>query len=226
MYKTYVMHYTPLEARRKFIDSQLAKMDITNVEFITQFDREELTEEILDKHYNQDMEAHRNACAISMRGERYKYEEMSPPSISLNMKHLTAFKKLANQKEKFGLFIEDDCRFCDGKKTIDSIIDSSPPNWDVMVVGGAFDHKICDYRNSFTRSQHTYLYANHPATNTTSSILYKKESAAKILPHMEAFCLPIDWQLNHAFHEAKLNVYHTYPYLCTQGDFRSTAKDE
>ena len=151
---------------------------------------------------------------------------MSLPSISLNMKHLTAFKKLANQKEKFGLFIEDDCRFYDSEKTIDSIINSSPPSWDVIVVGGAFDHKICDYRNSFTRNKNTYLYANHPATNTTSSILYKKESAAKILPYMETFCLPIDWQLNHVFHEAELNVYHTYPYLCTQGDFRSTAKDE
>ena len=69
MYKTYVMHYAPLEERHEFISSQLAKAGITNVEFITQFDKEELTEEILDKHYNQDMETHRNACAISMRGE-------------------------------------------------------------------------------------------------------------------------------------------------------------
>tara|TARA_R110000824_G_scaffold387152_1_gene582311 strand:- start:124 stop:804 length:681 start_codon:yes stop_codon:yes gene_type:complete len=226
MYKTYVMHYKPLEERRKFINSQLAKMNITNVQFITQFDRGDLTDEMINRHYNRDTDAHRIACEISMRGEQYNYEEMPTPSISLNMKHLTAFQKLASQKEEFGLFIEDDCRFYNSEKTMDSIINNAPPHWDVLVIGGPFDHNICSYRNIFVKNQNTYLYANHPATNTTSSILYRKQSAVKILPYLETFCLPIDWQLNHAFCEAKLNVYHTYPYLCTQGDFRSTANDQ
>jgi hypothetical protein len=47
MYKTYVMHYTPLKDRREFISQQLLLKGISDAEFITEFDREDLTEQDL-----------------------------------------------------------------------------------------------------------------------------------------------------------------------------------
>lgn len=227
MYKTYVMHYTPLQERRQFITKQLLLKNIGDFEFVTQFDREELTEEDLNR-YNKDPKFHRAACEISMREHgyagrlEYNYEEMTLPSISLDMKHLTAFNKFIEQDKEFGLFLEDDCRFVDYVTKIEDVIKNAPNDWDVIFLGGAFDHGII----TPLKMINGYILADHPATNTTSSILYKKESVTNILPYMESFCLSIDWQLNYAFHEAKLNVYHICPYLCTQGDFRSTAKDD
>ena len=226
MYKTYVMHYTPLQDRHRFINQQLLLMDISNAEFIIEFDREDIKEQDLAR-YNEGVDFHREVCDISLgshgfAGEMpYKYEKMTLPSISLNLKHLCAFKKFVDQDKDFALFLEDDCMLVNYESGVEDVITDAPSDWDVIFLGGAFDHGILKP----LKLVNGYVLADHPATNTTSSILYKKESAAKILPHMESFCTSIDWQLNYAFHKEKLNVYHTYPYLCTQGNFRSTAKD-
>jgi len=47
-------------------------------------------------------------------------------------------------------------------------------------------------------------------------MIFKRDAMKKILPYVDPFCLPIDWQLNYAFKMADLNVYHTTPYLCHQ----------
>ena len=233
MYKTYVMHYTPLKDRREFIDRQLLNQGISDAEFITEFDKEDLTEQDLSA-YNKDKDLHKELCEISRKphgliGESpYSYEELSPSSISLNLKHLEAFRRFLDQELRYGLFLEDDCRFIE-HKDIQDVIQNAPPNWDVLFIGGAFDHRVINVASIYSASpstQHDYVLARHPATNTTSSIIYNQSSVRRFLPYVESFCLPIDWQLNYAFHKLNLNVYHTYPYLCTQGDFRSTAKDE
>ena len=231
MYKTYVMHYTPLSERREFILNQLASANIKNFELVTEFDREHLTQEDLSR-YNKDHDFHKEVCEISRQPHGfaglspYNYQEMSLPSISLNLKHLYAFKNFLKQDLDFGLFLEDDCYFTGPSAAIDVIIKKAPNDWDVIFLGGAFDHGIISPLKAYGNNQQGYLLAAHPATNTTSSIIYNKQSVSKIIPYMEQFCVPIDWQLNYAFHKAELNVYHIYPYICSQGQFRSTAKDD
>ena len=227
MFKTYIMHYTPLSERKGFVLDQLSIAGISDFEFITEFDREDLTDEDLLK-YDRDPDVHKRVSEISRRPHgfagslQYNYEQMSLSSVSLNLKHLEAFKRFLDQDLDFALFLEDDCRFTNSTK-VETVIEQAPENWDVIFLGGAFSHGII---TPISLVGGSYILAQHPSTNTTSSIIYNKDSVRKILPHMESFCVPIDWQLNYAFYKANLNVYHTYPYLCTQGDFRSTAKDE
>lgn len=227
MFKTYIMHYTPLSERKGFVLDQLSTAGISDFEFITEFDREDLTDEDLLK-YDKDPDVHKRVSEISRRPHgfagslQYNYEQMSLSSVSLNLKHLEAFKRFLDQDLDFALFLEDDCRFTNSTK-VETVIEQAPENWDVIFLGGAFSHGII---TPISLVGGSYILAQHPSTNTTSSIIYNKDSVRKILPHMESFCVPIDWQLNYAFYKANLNVYHTYPYLCTQGDFRSTAKDE
>lgn len=221
------MHYTPLSERKGFVLDQLSTAGISDFEFITEFDREDLTDEDLLK-YDRDPDVHKRVSEISRRPHgfagslQYNYEQMSLSSVSLNLKHLEAFKRFLDQDLDFALFLEDDCRFTNSTK-VETVIEQAPENWDVIFLGGAFSHGII---TPISLVGGSYILAQHPSTNTTSSIIYNKDSVRKILPHMESFCVPIDWQLNYAFYKANLNVYHTYPYLCTQGDFRSTAKDE
>lgn len=226
MYKTYVMHYQPLKDRRDFIINQLSSKGIENFELITDFDKDVLTDDIIKNYYSEDPEKHFKECQVSMRqGEKYEFQKMNPSGISLCIKHVQAFEKTQNQKEEFALLLEDDCRFEDGGTPLDDIISNAPQDWDAIVIGGAFDHSICEYSFLDGEEGLVYLKAKHPSTNTTSSILYKRSTAEKIIPYVKPFSLPIDWQLNFAFWKAKLNVYHIYPYISTQGDFRSTAND-
>lgn len=230
--------------------TQLHSYGLSNFEFITNYDREELGQSVIDEFYLKNKDTHKKACSISMRsGEHYEYQEMGLPSISLNMKHIEAFHRTLEQAEAYSLFLEDDCRFVKDTISIDEIILDAPDDMDVLVLGGAFDHNICSYESYYSptcKSQiklwipqssnpsnifgegeepYRYLKANHPSTNTTSSILYKKSAVNKILEYLVPFCLPIDWQLNYVFSQANLNVYHLHPYLSTQGDFRSTVND-
>ena len=231
MYKTYIMHYSPLCERRGFILDQLSSAGINEFQLVTEFDRENLTQEDLLR-YNDDPDFHKEVCEISRQPHGfaglspYTYEKMRLPSISLNLKHLHAFKDFLKQDLEFALFLEDDCHFSGPSVRIDDIIKRAPNDWDVILLGGAFDHGIITPLEVYGNRQEGYILAAHPATNTTSSIIYNKRSASKILPYMEPFCVPIDWQLNYAFYKAELKVYHIYPYICGQGKFRSTAKDE
>jgi GR25 family glycosyltransferase involved in LPS biosynthesis len=226
LYKTYIMHYTPLKDRYEFMVQQLSSKGIKEFEFVTDFDKEELTEQITSQYYNQDADAHEKTSMISMRGETYRYRKMRIQELSLAIKHVSAFRKFAGQEKEFGLFLEDDCRFYKDGVSIEDLINNSPPDWDVIFIGGLFDHNICKYESGYKWGDSWYLKAEHPSTNTASSILYKKSTMPKILPYLSPFCLPFDWQLNHVFHMAELNVYHIYPYLCTQGDFESTLGHE
>lgn len=49
--KTYLVHYTKLEDRKKRVDQQFKRFGI-DFECISQFDQEDLTEELLEKHYD------------------------------------------------------------------------------------------------------------------------------------------------------------------------------
>lgn len=227
MYKTYVMHYTRLENRLPFIEKQLANKGISNYEMITSLDKEDIDDVILNKYYNDDKDYHKMVAKISIRnGVKYSYSRLNSGDISLCAKHITAFKKALKQEEEYCLFLEDDCKFYHTSITIEDIISSAPTGWDVIVLGGKFPHAICNYIDQVKINGITFLKAAHPSTNTTSSILYKKKTISKIFPYAKPFAMTIDWQLNYAFNEAKLNVYHLLPYICGQDDFGSVLQAE
>ena len=105
------MHYTPLSERKGFVLDQLSTAGISDLEFITEFDREDLTDEDLLK-YDKDPDVHKRVSEISRRPHgfagslQYNYEQMSLSSVSLNLKHLEAFKRFLDQDLDFALFLE------------------------------------------------------------------------------------------------------------------------
>ena len=217
------MHYKPATDRYYFMCNQLQENNIKNYEFVTELDKEELTQDIISESYDKSKESQAKASLITMRGDGpLEYQELQDASISLCLKYISTFKKFLNQEHEYALFLEDDCIF-KRSTTIETLIENAPEDLDVMFIGGAFDINIV----KVLKMTKGYALADHPATNTTSSMIFKKTAVQKIMDFVDPFCLPIDWQLNHAFKEADLNVYHTIPYICTQLSgiqFNSTIK--
>ena len=213
MYKTYVMHYKPAKDRYNFIIKQLEDNNIANYELVTDYDKEDLTEEIVNKYYDPDQEYQALASLASTRGAgAIDYRKLAPSEISLCVKYMKTFEKILEGDDENILFLEDDCNFKIKYPPINEIITQAPKDWDAIFIGGGFDINIVKILDIFPG----YALASHPATNTTSSMILKKETVKKIMEHASPFCLPIDWQLNYAFARSQLMVYHTIPYFCNQ----------
>lgn len=213
--KTYIIHYDKLTNRKQHILSELATIGIVDYEFVTKFNKEELTDEIINQYYDSSPETELNKAQITLskHGQtKYDYPKLSLSSISLCMKHIVSLNNFLNSEYEYCLIIEDDCHFCCKPNDIEHAIKKAPNNWDILFIGGAFNHSIFKHIMRLGN----YILADHPSTNTTSSLIYNKKSAKKTLKILNQFSLPIDWELNYNFFANNFNVYHTVPYLATQ----------
>ena len=223
MFKTYIPHYTKLVERKINAQNQLDSAGITDYEFIKEFDKEDLNLRIINKYYNRDPKEVLRRASITLNKHNkttYDYPELSLASVSLCMKHIVCLDKFIKSDSYYALILEDDFNFTN-QFNINDILIKAPSDWDIIFIGGAFDHGIISEKGR----NDNYILADHPATNTTSSFIYNRKSAVKTRAAMQDFCLPIDWELNYNFHLNDFNVYHTVPYVANQlsgSDFQGT----
>ena len=212
--KTYIAHYTKLIERKNFIQKHLQDIGFESITFIEAMDKEDLKPEYL-KYYDSTKE--RFLLEASATGGA-EYRILKDSEISLCLKHILALQNFIEQGDVAGIFLEDDCYFDNvSYSDIENIINQAPPKWDMLFLGGGFDHSICKYRGRCNN----YLLADYPCTNTSSSIAYSRVGAKKILEDL-TFGISWDWHLNYVCKLKQMNVYHIYPYVCRQNLFTSS----
>jgi hypothetical protein len=116
---------------------------------------------------------------------------------------------------------EDDCYFKIEKDQYEELLRSVPKDWDVLVLGGSFKEGFC----KSVASKNGWDLVSHPATNTTSSIIYNKKCLPAILSLMNKYSLPLDWHLNYVFKTLDLKVWHANPYIAGQNLFESSIQN-
>ena len=217
MFHTYITHYTKLVDRKKYIIDHLNGMGISDYSFITRYDKEDITEDLLLKHYNDSEDGWNEATSATGPAE---YRRLNAAEISLAIKHVKTLGLFLESKHEYALVIEDDCFFYEGCRSelIEEIITGAPSGWDAIFPGGGFDHQILTIKSSTGSfmEKGSYLLVDHPASNTTSSIIYNRAGAEKTLSSSIPFAIAWDWHLNYAYKQNDLNIYHTNPYVCTQ----------
>jgi GR25 family glycosyltransferase involved in LPS biosynthesis len=222
--KTYITHYTKLKDRKMYILEELHRIGISNIEFIEKYDKEDLTKEIIDKYYSTNRKEFEETAQITKNhcggGE---YRILKDSEISLMIKHIHTLIQLSQSKHEYAMILEDDCVFSPwvSVKVIEKFVETCPEDWDVIVIGGGFNHLICKYEYRIK----DFLLAKHPATNTTSSMIFKNTTAKKILATFDKFHLSWDWQLNYIFYKNNFKVYHTIPYICGQNNFTTSIQN-
>lgn len=207
------MHYKPAVDRYDFMYNQLQKNNIKNYEFVTDYDKEELTQELISEYYDTDISHQLEASLASTRGGGpIEYRKLKDSEISLFIKYMKTFEKIISNNIRYALFLEDDCVFTNNQISIDTIIQNAPKDFDAIFIGGGFDINIIKPLNIISG----FVLADHPATNTTSSFILSVKGIKKILKFCKPFSLPVDWHLNYAFKMTNSKVYHTLPYICGQ----------
>lgn len=208
---TFILNYAPLKDRAVWMKNQLESAGFDDFKFCQKDYRND------PYKYNPDKS---NQQGIFTNGE-FVSRPLSIAEFDLIRKHQDALIDGYMTGSDWILILEDDALLKNPYNYQDLLdqLKFAPKNADVIIAGGPFDHSICSYRETGL----SFLLANHPATNTSSSIIYKKESIPEIAIMLQDAQVPLDWALNHIYFQLGLNVWHMYPYFFTQNkNFKSS----
>jgi len=215
--KFYVMHYKKNTKRRERLMPILNKMDI-DAQWYTEYDKEELNEEILNKYYNPDINIFRERTAgLKTEAEYQQYNGVSKGHVSLCIKYIKCMEDLVNSNYDNAVFLEDDVTFnsiCNKETILNALAIGEEAGWDSIFLGGAFQHQLIADR--ILAQYKNLLLVGHPATNTTSSFALTRNACQKILGTFDIICNSIDWEFNYHLKVNNLKVWHIFPYLFGQ----------
>lgn len=221
--KFYVMHYKQAPERKDILQPKLDELGI-DVEWYTDYDQEDLTEEVIEELYSEDLELFRHRMNGWKTEEDYRnYKGITKSHLSLVIKFIKCIEIMAESDYDNVVFFEDDVIFNDGRygfipATKDLIFEyinmAEEIGWDVLFFGGAFDHGLIN--NKIKGRYKNLLEVDHPSTNTTSSFAMTKEACVKILDTLYPVCNSVDWEFNYHFAANNFRVFHAFPYICGQ----------
>ena len=211
--KTYILNYAPLTDRAVWMNTQLKLADFENYEF-----HQEDNDYSLYNYYDE----YQATIRGKVTSQEYQPRKLTKSEFDLIRKHQEVLIRGHSQKQyDWILILEDDALLehgCYYKLLLDKI-DKAPEDCDIIIAGGPFGHSLCSY-SKYTSD---YLLANHPATNTTSSIIYKRQSIPEVAINLQRAQLPLDWELNYLYAKYNMKVWHMYPYYFTQNkNFKSS----
>lgn len=210
--KTYILNYAPLTDRAAWMDNQLKLAKFENYEFVKKD-----CDYSLYSYYNEAVATYHGRAT----NEEYQPRALTKAEFDLIRKHQQALINGYTSEAEWVLILEDDALLKHGVDynfLLQKIL-SAPADCDVIIAGGPFDHSLCTYSNHMPG----YMLANHPATNTSSSIIYKRSAISEVAIPLQRAQVPLDWALNYIYKKSDLNVWHMFPYLFTQNkNFKSS----
>lgn len=211
MIKTYIAHCTSLVSRKKFQLLQLKQQGFDNIEFYEDYDGNRLNEDIINQYYDRNLENQYSRYSMWFPGERTRVLRNS--EISLAIKHIEIYKKIANGSDPYALILEDDSVLCDNfLHKFEQYMLQVPSDFDMIFVSDGCNLKS----NNIQEGKYVYR-KEHPATRCTGAFVVTKKACQELLTTLIPFTLPIDWELNYQLYIHKHNVYWFEPALVKQG---------
>jgi GR25 family glycosyltransferase involved in LPS biosynthesis len=202
--KIFVIHYSKLVDRKKYILEQFKKQNITDYEFIEKYNKEDLKD-----------------CDKLLFGKNIKESMMS-----LITKTFYVYKLIAENYEN-ALILEDDVILSDNFIDIlKKYINQLPENYDMLFIGDGCNlhipkDKLIPNINIYNKCLYYTNWGGDGATRCTDSYLINKKCAIKLCNYIKNLTskinLPSDWWLNVAARDNNLSVYWAEPTIVTQG---------
>lgn len=212
---SYVVHYQGNKERRALLEQIHTKEQLTNVTWILEYDKEEVSYELYTKNFQADhLEYQRRGQDPN---EFYPHYPLQPEMVSLSLKQKEAFRRIGYGEYSYGVMFEDDAIICEKfLDTFDYYFKQLPGDWDVAFIGQGANKRIP--KESLKKDVHWYL-KDHPADRCADSVLFKKDSAKKIYDHMHhhKICFNPDPELGFWMKVLGMKVYWLEPPIVVQG---------
>lgn len=212
IHKTYIVHYSKLTERKKYMTVQLIDNDYENkvspVQWLTLFDRELMTPEIVSEVFKYDY----NICP----------RRLGAPEICCYRSHAHAIEEIANDETILsGMILEDDIMFKKNYvKHLETLSKIVPNNWEIIVVGGSHQHGIDNTSNDEKDDpKKFYIYTPKSRDVPTGNYIIRKEACKKVLKSglFKPFSQPIDDNMSMIASKLGLIVYWCRPWLSLEG---------
>lgn len=222
--KIFVCHYTPLTQRRETLQKQLDRFGLTDVEWITEADAQDLD---LDAWYDGSQEAFAERHRTAFRAFGYgEYSPLTRPCVELTAQHILAQKRLADQELDSAVVFEDDVVL--GEDFADRLaryVDELPADWDMFYFGAGHSGALRSRmslrdRVLYWRGRKHVFPRHNRQSRWTDSYMVRRKAAETMLTTIVPFQFAIDWELNYQQTIHELNVYWAEPPLSEQGSGR------
>ena len=192
--KIFIIHYTKLPERKEHMLDQLGRwFPDVDYEFIEDFDREDLTNEIIEENFD--------LYSFEKRFNR----KMFKAEMSCSMKHKHALKLITELKGEKFFVLEDDVIFKEDPityiKAMDSLCEEHKLHYDCVFLGEALIRKG-DNRDIFGKKP-------YPSTNGTCTMLYNNRRVGELYEDLckKRMTQPMDWEFNDRFRDLDLEIY-------------------
>jgi len=210
--KVYISHWSPLTDRRANLEHALKGYGI-EAEWVTQYDKRSLTQEIIDAHYKLDPALFAHRSSLAGRRESEKLYKLNLAEIANAITHIHFYREMVNHGYETALILEDDIILAPNfVELLKYYMRQLPDNWDMLYPGSGSGLHVPNPDPKVN----VYLHP-HRGSRTADSYIIRKGAAEKILSTAVPFVLPFDWELHfHQLHH-DLQVYWGEPSLTAQG---------
>lgn len=204
--KIYIIHYSKLVDRRKYLEDRFLKLNV-NVEWITQYDREVLTEKQIKDVFEfdptyVDIHTDPNTGEPPMRILR-------KAEIACYLSHYHCIKDHVDNNLDYTLVLEDDIIFEDDAfLKVNEILNKLPVDCDICYLGNG-----CGLKPDNIQPDKIF-YETSFGIKAADSILYTKK-AVDFLYHRKKIHRPVDYHIN-TFRD-DLKIYWVEPPIFLQG---------
>jgi len=188
----YIVHYTPLVDRKEYLLNQFNSNTITNYEFVTEYDRNTTSREIMDKYF-------------------FEFNNLTPVQKCISISHVEIYKKIIESKYNLCLILEDDAILTNlFKEKLEYYIDNLPKDFDI-----GFLNDGCGFHaDNINDSQ---IWYKVPGTRTCCAYLITKNTCEKFVNSMIPLKTVIDHELNIHIVNLNLNCYWAEPTIVMDG---------
>jgi hypothetical protein len=212
---SYVVHYKGNVERRNLMEKIFVKEKMENVNWILDWDREDVSYQIYVENFQADH------LEYQKRGQNpnefFPHYPLQPSMVSLGLKQKEAFRRIGYGNSDVGMMFEDDAIICENfKETLHTYMNSLPEDWDVAFIGQGAGKRIPKER---IQDSVFWYKKDHPADRCADSIIFKKDAAKKIYDHIHHYkiCFNPDPELGFWMKTLNMNVYWLEPPIVVQG---------
>lgn len=227
--KVFIIHYKKLIERREYIETVL---NWNNVFFIDDYDRDTVSNELINKFYDFDNEKLWTDRVINLYKDNIPFRNLKMSEICNSLSHIKVLDLIIESKVGLSLILEDDVLFKNEFfRDFDINLENTPKDFDLVFMGSSFTKEILDNVGCESNrppisliKENVYEKNRNPKTRTVDAYLITYESALKIRSIIDKISLPYDFDLAYFIKELDLKVYWWEPGLVYQGSMTGQYK--